>query len=124
MIFISSPYSSPLAELQRDRYNKVTEFTILMLAAGYQVFSPITYCVPMATVAKLPQNAAHWERFNIEFLRHSEAMFLLHLPGWDQSKGVQVELKIAKALGIPVVHFNERFEEIKQDIPGEATPRK
>jgi hypothetical protein len=120
MIFISSPFSSPLPAVQQARYERVMEFTSIMLGSGYQVFSPIVYCVPMAQRFNLPGDAAHWAKFNIEFLRQSEAMFLLQLPGWDQSKGVQMEMRLAKTLFIPVIHFNEDFEEVKHTIDGET----
>lgn len=119
MIFISSPFSSPFPATQQERYERVMEFTSIMLSSGYQVFSPIVYCVPMAARFKLPGDADYWAKFNIEFLRNCEAMFLLQLPGWDQSKGIQLELRIAKMLFIPVIHFNEAFEEIAHTQDGE-----
>ena len=119
MIFISSPFSSPLPVIQQQRYDRVMEFTSIMLNSGYQVFSPIVYCMPMAQRFNMPGDAQHWAKFNIEFLRNSEAMFLLQLPGWDQSKGIQLELRIAKTLFIPVIHFNEDFEEIAHTQDGE-----
>lgn len=73
----------------------------------------------MAKIGNLPQDAAHWQKFNMEFLRHCEAMFLLRLTGWDQSKGVQIETRVAKMLGLPIVHFNDKFEEILQQVGGE-----
>lgn len=105
MIYVASPYSSPLPELEAQRFDQVRHFVHSLLNQGYVPFSPILYCRPIAITMRLPQDAQYWLRFNMQFLRKAEGVFVLRLPGWDQSKGVQVELKQARILSIPVVHW-------------------
>lgn len=120
MIYIASPYTSPLAGdlaimAQKNRYLKAVEFqTFLMLTNGPPAFSPIVYCHPIALANPgMGTDAAYWQRFNMAFIRKAEAIFALCLPGWEQSKGMKVELQVAKMLDIPVVYYDEDFQEIK-----------
>lgn len=116
MIYLASPYSSPLPLVVEERYGKTLAFTLQLMAQGYAIFSPIAYVHPFAKAGKMPTDAAFWQQFNMQFLRKSEAMFVLRLPGWDQSKGVQVEMRTAKLLHIPIVHFDQNGVQM-QDIP-------
>lgn len=118
MIYIASPYSSPLVgqaklDAEHGRYMKVLEFVqFIMLTKGPPAFSPIVYCHPLfKALPQLGSDAESWMKFNNAFLRKSEAVFALMLPGWNSSKGMTYELKMAQALNIPVVYYNDQFEE-------------
>jgi hypothetical protein len=51
-------------------------------------------------------------KFNMAFLRKAEALFVLRIQGWEKSKGLQIEMNVAKMLDIPIVHYNDKFEEV------------
>lgn len=109
MIYVASPYSSPIAGAQEHRFRKVRRFTIHLFNQGLVPFSPIVYAHEMAAAGGLRTDAHSWLRFNSDMLRHSEAMFVYMLPGWKESKGVQYEIKQCKALLIPMSFFDEDF---------------
>lgn len=113
MIYVASPFTSPLLTVQEERLMAIRQFTALCIAEGFPAFSPIVYFYPIAKGLQLPEDANYWHDINMAFLRKSEAIFVLRLTGWDQSRGVQVELKIAKALAIPVVHYGPDFKVIQ-----------
>lgn len=118
MIYLASPYSSKLvgaAKLQQEtlRYQEALKFTLYITAQGVPIFSPIAYYHPMAKALKAPTDEEFWHNLNMPFLRRAEAVFVLHLPGWDQSKGVQIESRLAKQLAIPIVHYNTEFQPIE-----------
>lgn len=119
MIYIGSPYTSPLqGELklaaERQRYSKVLEFvTFIVQTGGPAAFSPIAYYHPIAIAKKLPTDANFWMKINLDYLRRSEAMFVLRIGGWETSKGLAVEMNVAEMLGIPVIHYNDKFEEVR-----------
>ncbi len=109
MIYIASPYSSPILEAQAHRFEAVRRFTAHCLAQGIMAFSPIVYAHEMAGQFNFKTDAQSWVRFNSDMLRRCEAVFVYCLPGWDTSKGVKVELGQAKALLMEVAYFNEDF---------------
>lgn len=96
-----------------ERYTKTLNFTMILLKAGFAIFSPIAYFHPFAQAGGLPTDALYWHNFNMAFLRKSEAIFVLRLTGWDQSKGVQIETGIAKQLDIPRVDYSADFQRIQ-----------
>lgn len=118
MIYLASPYTSNLAgdlkaAAERNRYVKALDFIAhIMMTGGPPVFSPIVYCHPIAVKHQLPVDAEHWLKFNVAFLRKADAMFVLRIQGWEKSKGVEIEMRMANMLGIPIVHFNDQFEEV------------
>lgn len=109
MIYIASPYSSPIAGAHQLRFEKVRGFTIHMLSQGFVAFSPIVYAHEMAEMSQLPTTAQYWMRFNNDILRHAEGVFVYMLPGWKESKGVTIETNLARALGIPVSFWQEDY---------------
>jgi len=114
MIYIASPYSSPgLPTVQEQRYQAAVKFAGLLISQGLPAFSPIAYFHPFSQAYKLPGDAQFWHNTNMRFLRGADAIFLLRLPGWEQSKGVTIELNIAKALGIPRSDFGPDFNPIQ-----------
>jgi hypothetical protein len=119
MIYVASPYSTPLAEPQatavrNQRYRLAVKFVGFLVQQGLPAFSPIAYFHPYAEGLKLATDAAYWHEINMSFLRRAEVVFVLRLPGWDQSKGVQMETKLAKAACIPIVHWADKGDRYEQ----------
>jgi hypothetical protein len=102
MIFLSSPYSDPNPLVMAERYREARELTAAMLRQGAVVFSPIVYLHELAKDYQLPKDAKYWSNFNVSMLRRADVFAILMLDGWEQSKGVQMELSLAKHLNIPV----------------------
>lgn len=113
MIYLASPYSSPLPTVQEDRYKLAVAFTLECLREGVNVFSPIAYFHSFAQVGGLPTDAGYWHNTNMSYLRKADAVFCLRLAGWEQSKGVTVELNTARILNIPVVHYGPDFKVVQ-----------
>lgn len=113
MIYVAAPYSSPLVGIQEQRLERTIEFVLHLTSRGVTAFSPVTYFYPLARALNLPEDATTWHNHNMQFLRRAEAMFVLRLTGWDQSKGVQVEMKLAKALNIEIAHFAPDFSPVQ-----------
>lgn len=112
MIYVAAPYSSPLVGVQDQRLDRTFEFVLHLVKHGVTAFSPVVYFRPTALALNLLEDAATWHKHNMAFLRRADAVFVLRLTGWEQSKGVQIELKLARALHIPVEHFSETFDPV------------
>ena len=83
-------------------------------------FSPIVYGHEMAKKHALPTDAGWWARFNMEMLRKCDGCYVLHLPGWDTSVGVKLELNVCRILRIPVFHyqFNAATKDFEMVLDG------
>lgn len=111
MIYLASPYSSPLPEMREHRFKEVEKFVAgLMKERSLLVFSPTLYTHQMSIKHGWPYEAEAYMQFNLDMLRHSQAFFLLQMQGWRESKGVQIELGIAKALMLPITEFRHESD--------------
>jgi len=71
------------------------------MRAGHVVFSPIAHSHPIARFG-LPTDWAYWERQDREHLARCDEVVVLLLDGWQESRGVQAEIRLAETLGKPV----------------------
>lgn len=115
MIYLASPYSHPDPLIQRTRFLIAEQFVAHTLKKeNLLIFSPIVYCHKLAVDNGLPTDANFYLHFNMNVLRRSEAMYLLKLKGWEESKGVTLEINLAKMLLIPVVEFDHDFNNLTE----------
>lgn len=112
MIYLGSPYTHT-SQLEVERRVHLTEqCTKELMLRGLPVFSPIVHCHYIATQYKMPTDAEYWEKYNLEFLRKSEELFVLCIDGWKESVGLAMEIGIAQALRIPTKFVNEWGDEV------------
>lgn len=109
MIYLASPYSSPIEGAAQLRFEKAQRFAAHCLSQNIHVFSPIVYAHELAALSGMRTDAQFWARFNIDMIRYCEALFIYCIQGWDQSKGIKLELNLAKTLSIPVAYWEEDF---------------
>ena len=113
MIYIASPYSSPIKSEREDRAYQVGAFAAHCVKRGHVVYCPIAAWHHLAVEHKLPGDACFWERLNRRILRHCFEMWVLKLDGYDDSEGVNAEIIFAKALGITLRYFDgDNFAEV------------
>ena len=109
MIYVASPYSSELAAIREKRYQEVRRWTFNRIAVKQEcLFSPIVYMHEHASSYNLPTDAAFWWRFNQQLLLVARHLYVLKLPGWEQSLGVKQEVEFANNIvpTIPVTYFS------------------
>jgi hypothetical protein len=114
MIYVASPYSSPIPELVEQRVSAVTQFVDELIIEGFIAFSPIVYCHPIARRLNKGTAASDWMAFNMGMLRISEAAYFLRLPGWERSEGMKIERNVCRLLNIPTQDFGSDFEPITE----------
>lgn len=112
MIYLASPYSSPDPLIVKTRFLLAQQVTALMLQQGIYVYSPIVHCHEVSMAYSLPGDFAFWQGYNIDMLRRADALYILAIPGWKESTGVQEEIRFARLAGIPLGSINEMAEQI------------
>lgn len=113
MIYVASPYSNPDPVIMQTRYELVRDWTFERIKrTNESLFAPIAYCHEYALKHGMPKDADFWYEFNLGFIRNSEGMYVLQLDGWSISKGVQMEVTLAKKYKIPLTMVpHVRFSE-------------
>lgn len=98
-VYLASPYSHPDPFVREMRYLWTMKELGGFLKNGVHVYSPIVHCHELAKVADLPRDAGFWESYNFAMLERAQQLWLLMLPGWEQSVGCKAEVAHAKFLG-------------------------
>lgn len=100
-IYLASPYSGTEKE-QHKRFIAACKATVKLMESGEIVYSPIVHG---HTVAKHMRDKSHefWMKQCYPMLELASLMCVLKLDGWEQSKGVALEIDFARQCNIPVV---------------------
>jgi len=106
MIYLASPYSHPDAQVREARFEAACRVAAELVSAGHVVFSPIVHGHPLVRFG-LPTDWGFWQRHDREYLGRSKLLLVVALDDWQQSVGVQAEISIARALGLPVAYLVE-----------------
>lgn len=102
MIYLASPYSHHDPLVMRTRFLLVEQETALYLNKGIHIYSPIVHCHELAHKYSLPKDFAFWMNYNLDMLRRADALWVLVIDGWQDSRGVRTEIQAAEAVRMPV----------------------
>jgi hypothetical protein len=117
MIYVASPYSHDSDVIMEQRFLEAEKFVARALFLGLHVYSPIVHCHQLACKYDMPKNAKFWENYNHDLLERSDAVVVLRLDGWDESKGVGAEMAHARDKGIKVVTVGDDItDEVLKDL--------
>lgn len=105
LIYLACPYSHRDESVRVERFNAVNFAAAKLMQKGKHIFSPISHTHPIAVAGELPLGWEYWEAYDRLVLNACEEVIVLMLDGWQESKGVQAEITIAKELGLPVSYL-------------------
>lgn len=105
MIYLASPYWHSDPAIRNQRFRAACQATADMIRQRLVASSPVVYGHALVSEG-LPGEWPFWRRHDSEHLAHCEEVVVLRLDGWEQSDGVQSELRLAKAMG-KVVSYQE-----------------
>jgi len=104
MIYLASPYWHADPAIRNQRFRAACRATAEMIRQGTTVFSPVVY--GHALIAHgLPGDWSFWQRHDAQYLGRCDEVVVLQIDGWEESEGVQAELRLAAALGNRVNYF-------------------
>jgi hypothetical protein len=98
LVYQASPYSHPDPAVREARFQEVCRAAAHLMRAGLHVFSPIAHTHPISLAGKLPGDWEYWKSYDEAVLSTCLTLAVLKLDGWEQSKGVQGEVEIARTL--------------------------
>lgn len=91
--YLATPYTKYPHGIERAFRDAATVAGNL-LKLGYQVYSPIVHCHPLAVFAGLdPLDHKIWLPNNARMLAICQAMIVAKLDGWNESTGVRLEIE-------------------------------
>lgn len=101
VVYLASPYSYPDPAVREGRFQAACRAAARLIKAGRIVFAPVVHSHPIAQYG-LPTDWPDWETQDRAHLARCDELVVLLLDGWQESRGVQAEIRIAGELGKPV----------------------
>ena len=118
LVYLASPYSSP-HPVERDyRYLMACKAAAYLIKQGYEVFSPIAHSHGIAMVGDGLQHSELWYEADRRIFDICDLLVVAKIDGWDNSKGVQMEIGWARNKGIPIEYLEqEQFDPLPAQLP-------
>lgn len=105
-LYLGQPYSHDDPAVMKRRYLEGERVTAELMRAGRTVYAPIVHFHQMALRHDLPTSHDFWLAHNFAMLRKADALVVLKLDGWQQSRGLSAEIDLASAAGITTYLFD------------------
>ncbi len=115
-LYLASPYSTGDKFIRADRYRAAVRATAALMDAGEVVFCPVAY--GHSFEQRLGRGFPHdyWMRWSRAMLANASRLYVLTIDGWAESRGVEIEVRLAVDLGIPVSGY--AHGQAAEDISG------
>lgn len=113
LVYLACPYSHKDPAVREARFHAVTRYAARLTNEGLIVFSPITHSHPMHLIG-LDGDWTFWERVDRVYLGLCHKIFVLKLPGWEESIGVTAEIKIAQESGMEIEYVEPFFDAVEE----------
>lgn len=106
MIYLASVYSLNADKaLMEERYQFALKHAVSYTMVGVPIFSPIVHSHPMSLAFDMPTTFPFWEKLDYQYLDASDALWVLMMDGWQDSRGVTAEIAYAESKGLPVKYI-------------------
>jgi hypothetical protein len=112
IFYLASPYHHERVAVRRRRYRETVRAAAGLMARGTRVFSPITHNHALVETGLINAGADYaarwrfWRLYDFAMLGRCDGLLVLTIPGWQQSQGVNAELREARRLGQPVGYID------------------
>lgn len=97
LYYLANPYSHPDEVVREQRFLIACDVAGWLLQQGVFVYSPIAHTHPIACRCELPKGWDFWRSYDLSILTRCDAMIVVMSDGWDTSKGVAEEIRVADA---------------------------
>jgi hypothetical protein len=102
LIYLAIPYYHVTPSVRLGRFELANRVAAQLMNEGKFVFSPISHGHPIALVGDLPLDWTYWQEYCNIMLRCCTKLLVIKAKGWDVSRGVTEEIKIATELGLSI----------------------
>ena len=106
LVYLASPYSNPSYDVRVARYARICFIAGQLIKEGHHIFCPIAMSHPIQEFAGTCGSWEFWEEYDTAILLRCDELWVVTMPGWDESVGVQAEIKIAWDHGIKVRYID------------------
>ncbi len=113
-LYLCTPYSHEDPAVSQARFEQINRIAAELIMDGNVVYSPISHTHPIVMTGLLSDdadgtNVANWEFWEDQdkpFLDWCDQVWVYMADGWQESRGVSEEIRLAKAAGKPVRYID------------------
>lgn len=104
--YIATPYSKFDGGIERA-WTEACKVTAQFVRRGISVYSTIAHSHPVATIGGIdPLDHELWISMDKAMMEAASELYVIHMPGWKESKGITIEIAEFKRAQKPVTHFS------------------
>ena len=118
MVYLASPYSADGdTDKEQERFEQAAQATFpLIQRYDTYVFSPIAYSHPLYVNGWASGGDwKYWVGWDTYMVLKCDELWVLMLPGWEDSVGVKAEMQVAHDAGMPIAFVNPMTMEVQSD---------
>lgn len=105
LVYLACPYSNNDPEIVKSNIQTFCKIDALLISQGYFTVSPLLKHFVLHH-QNIPGTWEYWKNYAYELLSNCTEMFVICLPGWETSVGVQAEIEYCQKRGKPIVYLN------------------
>jgi hypothetical protein len=112
MIYLACPFRHADPLVQKKRCAAAHYVAAQLFLGGKQVFSPLTHNELLIEIINDAVPGEDWMQFDLKILSTCSKLYVLQMPGWEESKGVKREIAFAIENNIPVQKIDPPEEDL------------
>lgn len=105
LVYVAAPYSDSNPSIVDQRMIDYCKADAYLLSQGYFTIAPLLKHY-VKDHASLPDNWDYWKNYCKANLNHCESMIVIMLEGWNESEGVQAEIRLCYEYNIPIYYYD------------------
>jgi len=95
--------------VREERFRAACRAVAELIKRGTKAISPIVHCHPLVQHGLMGHWSA-WADYNRQLLSRCSALWVLTIPGWQSSTGIDFEIEIATELSMSVMLWDGHGE--------------
>lgn len=113
--YLCTPYTKYKHGLE-TAYQMAAQMTMYLQMQGFFIYCPIVHSHTPSNYCPKSLKESHdfWLTIDKQFVKISRGLIVCKMQGWDESKGIQIELDYAKELDLPVYYTD--FLEVPKEL--------
>lgn len=102
LYYLATPYTKYHAGIW-PAYKEAARIAGRLTALGISLYSPIAHSHPLAVYGGIdPLDHSFWMRVDARFVAICDALIVAKMNGWDESKGITIEIAAFATAGKPI----------------------
>lgn len=115
-VYLALPYSHEDERVRESRFIAANMAAAKLYESGYNVFSPISHSHPISIFMDNSNDSSFWTSVDEFWQSRCDYLFILALPGWDESIGIKKEINTADKNGQKIFFIDPGTGEVSDEV--------